>query len=70
MLAATEGLLDPVPLNEVDRAERLVCTAAMAAAPELRRRILAGDAMRTEDSAALIHAMKSSLIQQGWHGHP
>jgi F-type H+-transporting ATPase subunit alpha len=70
MLAATEGLLDPVPLNEVDRAERLVCTAAMAAAPQLRRRIVAGDALRTEDSAALIRAMKSSLIQQGWHGHP
>jgi F-type H+-transporting ATPase subunit alpha len=69
MLAATEGLLDLVPLNEVDRAERLVCNAAMAAAPELRRRILAGDAMRTEDSVALTHAMTSSLIQQGWHGH-
>jgi hypothetical protein len=53
----------------MDRAERLVCNAAMAAAPELRRRILAGDAMRTEDSAALIHAMKSSLIEQGWNGH-
>jgi F-type H+-transporting ATPase subunit alpha len=69
MLAATEGLLDSVPLNEMDRAERLVCNAAMAAAPGLSRRILAGDGLRIEDSAALIRAMLSSLMQQGWHGH-
>jgi F-type H+-transporting ATPase subunit alpha len=69
MLAATEGLLDPVPLDEVDRAERLVCDAAMVAVPELSRRIVAGETLSGEDRAALIHAMHASLTQQGWHGH-
>lgn len=61
LLAATEGLFDRVPLEEMQDAQRQVLARVRDRLPEVRRRILAGEKLSTEDAAALVSEAQAAL---------
>ena len=61
LLAATEGLLDGLPLDRVPEAERAIRDALPRRAPELRERILDGKPLEKGDREALLEAAREAL---------
>ncbi len=61
LLALTEGLLDPVPLDGMDAAEKAVFAAAAGIPAELRKRFESGEKLSDEDRATMIAIARKAL---------
>ncbi len=61
LLAATEGLFDPVPLDGILAAQDRVLARVRDRLPEVRRRILAGEHLSQEDREALVREAGTAL---------
>ena len=61
LLAATEGLFDEIPVEDVPEAERRATEAARADCAEICERLAEGGALGDEERAALIDAMETAL---------
>lgn len=62
LLALTEGLFDPVPLENMVRIQLQVIEAAAAIPPEIKAEITAGNILATADQQALLTLVKNSLL--------
>ncbi len=61
LLAATEGVFDPVPLERMEEAQARVRARVRESLPELARRILGGRALEAEDRRALRDAAGAAV---------
>lgn len=61
LLAATEGLLDHIPVEEIDDAQLTVRQAVRYALPDLCKRIEDGAVLEDSDRRALIEVMRAAL---------
>ncbi len=61
LLALTEGLFDPVPLDQMEAAERAVREAAAALAQERVVRLVDGDKLSDEDREAILTLARQAL---------
>jgi F-type H+-transporting ATPase subunit alpha len=61
LLAATEGLFDEIPLDDIAEAEETVHRAVQENQPELCKRMANGEAIGQEDRDALIKCMRKAL---------
>lgn len=65
LLAAVEGLLDPLPLHLVPQAEAAIRAAARERAADVCRRIAAGNRLTEEERRALLAAARGALPEAG-----
>ncbi|RIK39891.1 MAG: F0F1 ATP synthase subunit alpha [Chloroflexi bacterium] len=63
LLAAAAGLFDPLPLDEVRRAEQAVRETVKTQLPDLYRHILAGKPLSPEDRQSLLDTARSALAR-------
>ncbi|KAB2935633.1 MAG: alternate F1F0 ATPase, F1 subunit alpha [Candidatus Contendobacter sp.] len=61
LLAVTQGVFDPVPLERIGEAERTVRAAAATHCAEIGQRIAAGADLNEEDRHALLAAARAAL---------
>lgn len=61
LLAVTQGLFDPLPLERIAEAERAVQAAVVAQLSDLGRQIDAGAALSEEDRARLLQTARQAL---------
>jgi F-type H+/Na+-transporting ATPase subunit alpha len=61
LLALTEGLFDPVPLEQMDDAERAVRQAATGLPQERVARLIAADKLSDEDRKAILALAREAL---------
>ncbi|MCC7546635.1 MAG: alternate F1F0 ATPase, F1 subunit alpha [Burkholderiales bacterium] len=61
LLAASEGLLNPVPVDQVAEVERAIRTSVTDELPEVCRRMESGEPLGDEDRAELLRVIRSVL---------
>jgi F0F1-type ATP synthase alpha subunit len=61
LLAATSGILDSVPLEEIAESKRAIQKAFSERLPELGRRILAAERLNPGDREAILEVCKDVL---------
>lgn len=64
LLAATEGLFDDIPADDVESAGQIVCAAVDAQLPDIAGRITGGEKLTSVDRAALLDVMRAELVHQ------
>ncbi|HRX70338.1 MAG TPA: alternate F1F0 ATPase, F1 subunit alpha [Candidatus Competibacteraceae bacterium] len=62
LLAVTEGVFDPVPLERMAEAERAVHEQAVARCPDIGSRIAAGSPLSDTDRDALLTAARAAVV--------
>lgn len=65
LLAATEGLFDEVPLDDMEGAQERVMERVQQRLPEVRRRILDGEKLSDDDRAAMTREAAEALESGG-----
>ncbi|MBD3307618.1 alternate F1F0 ATPase, F1 subunit alpha [candidate division KSB3 bacterium] len=64
LFAVTEGVFDDIPLADVSQAKRTIQSAIRDELPDVKERIMQGEALRDEDRDKLLDIAKRSLNQQ------
>jgi F-type H+-transporting ATPase subunit alpha len=61
LLAVTNGLLDTVPLDQLDAAEQRICQAVTRQLPELCERIQKGKPLTESEGELLLHTIQTAI---------
>lgn len=61
LVATQAGLFDPLPINQISKAEQIVRRAVLERLPELCRRVADGSELTAEDREALLHTATGVL---------
>jgi F-type H+-transporting ATPase subunit alpha len=63
LYAVTNGLLDTVPLDQLDAAEQRICQAVTRQLPELCERIQKGKPLTESEGELLLHTIQTALTE-------
>ena len=63
LLALTAGLFDPIPLDQVAEAERILCEAAGALAGDLAARLMSARTLSDADRSAILDVARRALAR-------
>jgi F-type H+-transporting ATPase subunit alpha len=65
LVAANEGVLDPVPIGQIAKAEQHICRAVTESQPEICRSIESGEDLDEEDIRSLAERAKQAIREHG-----